>query len=99
MKTEPASGVLNRVRKVLRLNDLPPVVRRLVIGLIGGTLLLIGVAMLVLPGPAVVVIPLALAVLATEFVWAKRWMARVHLWFSSTRERIKSRHKRSSKSP
>jgi hypothetical protein len=27
-------------------------------------------AMIVLPGPAVVVIPLGLAILATEFVWA-----------------------------
>ena len=28
--------------------------------------------MIVLPGPAVVVIPVGLAILATEFVWARR---------------------------
>jgi len=32
---------------------------------------LIGVAMLVLPGPAFLVIPAGLAILATEFVWAR----------------------------
>ena len=37
----------------------------------GGTVLLIGVAMLVLPGPGIVVIAAGLAILATEFLWAK----------------------------
>jgi len=39
--------------------------------LIGGTVLLVGVAMLVLPGPGIVVIAAGLAILATEFIWAK----------------------------
>lgn len=52
-------------------------VRRIVIGVMGGTVLLIGVAMLVLPGPAFVVIPAGLAILATEFVWARRLLKRV----------------------
>lgn len=46
--------------------------RRAVVALIGFTVLLIGLAMMVLPGPAVIVIPLGLAILATEFVWARR---------------------------
>lgn len=46
--------------------------RRAVVAVIGFTVLLIGVAMVVLPGPAIVVIPLGLAILATEFVWARR---------------------------
>lgn len=46
--------------------------RRVVVAVIGFTVLLIGVAMVVLPGPAVLVIPLGLAILATEFVWARR---------------------------
>ncbi len=48
--------------------------RRVVVFVIGSTVLLIGIAMIVLPGPAFVVIPLGLAILATEFVWAKRWL-------------------------
>ena len=46
--------------------------RRAVVAVIGFTVLLIGFAMVVLPGPAVMVIPLGLAILATEFVWARR---------------------------
>ncbi|RMG05540.1 MAG: hypothetical protein D6726_01085 [Nitrospirae bacterium] len=46
--------------------------RRLIKIVIGFTLLVVGLAMIVLPGPATVVIPAALAILAGEFVWAKR---------------------------
>jgi uncharacterized protein (TIGR02611 family) len=46
--------------------------RKIVIGVVGVTVLLIGIAMLVLPGPGWVVIFVGLAMLATEFVWAKR---------------------------
>jgi len=53
------------------------VARRIVVATIGGTVVLIGVAMIVLPGPAVVVIPLGLAILATEFVWARRWLRKL----------------------
>ena len=51
--------------------------RRVVVAVMGGTVVLIGVAMIVLPGPAVVVIPLGLAILATEFAWAKRLLKRL----------------------
>ena len=46
--------------------------RRVIVIVIGFTVLLVGVAMVVLPGPAVVVIPVGLAILATEFIWARR---------------------------
>lgn len=52
-------------------------VRKIVVAVIGGTVVLFGVALLVLPGPAFVVIPVGLAILATEFVWARRWLKRV----------------------
>ena len=48
--------------------------RRIVVSVIGMTVLLVGVALLVLPGPAVVVIPIGLAILATEFAWARHWL-------------------------
>jgi uncharacterized protein (TIGR02611 family) len=46
-------------------------IRRIAVGVVGFSVLMVGVAMLVLPGPAVIVIPLGLAILATEFVWAR----------------------------
>jgi tellurite resistance protein TerC len=51
--------------------------RRIAIALIGSTALLLGVAMLILPGPGLLVIPIGLALLSTEFVWARRWFARI----------------------
>ncbi len=48
--------------------------RRVVVLVVGMTVLLLGVAMIVLPGPAVVVIPIGLAILATEFAWARHWL-------------------------
>ena len=49
--------------------------RKCLVAALGGALLIAGVAMLVLPGPAVVVIPAALAILAVEFLWARRWLS------------------------
>jgi hypothetical protein len=60
-----------KFKGVLRLKKLSPPARKLVIGIAGGLVLLAGLAMLILPGPAVVVIPLGLAILASEFPWAK----------------------------
>lgn len=37
----------------------------------------IGIAMIVLPGPAIVVIPIGLSILATEFVWARNLLHRI----------------------
>lgn len=50
--------------------------RKVVVAVIGGTVVLGGIVMIVLPGPAVLVIPLGLAILGTEFLWAKRWLKR-----------------------
>ncbi len=46
--------------------------RRLIVLVIGSTVLAFGVALIVLPGPAFLVIPIGLAILGTEFVWARR---------------------------
>jgi tellurite resistance protein TerC len=43
----------------------------------GATLIAIGLALLFLPGPGLVVIAVGLALLSSEFVWARRWLARV----------------------
>lgn len=50
--------------------------RRLVVLVVGVTLVGLGIAMLVGPGPGLLVIPIGLGLLATEFVWAKRLQAR-----------------------
>ena len=49
---------------------------RIGFAIVGATITLIGVAMLVTPGPAFVVIPIGLAMLALEFAWAERLLDR-----------------------
>lgn len=51
--------------------------RRVVVLLVGSSVLLVGIALLVLPGPAVVVIPIGLAILSAEFAWARRWLRKM----------------------
>lgn len=51
--------------------------RRLVIALIGGTLVLLGLIMFVTPGPALLVIPVGLAILSLEFAWARHWLQKL----------------------
>ncbi len=53
-----------------------PQAKRVTKIVIGFTLLVVGIALIVLPGPATVVIPLSLAILAGEFVWAKKLLER-----------------------
>ena len=61
--------------------------RKLIIALIGGTVLLIGIALIVLPGPAFIVIPIGLAILATEFAWARRAVTKARAMVAKARGR------------
>jgi uncharacterized protein (TIGR02611 family) len=51
--------------------------KKVIVSVIGFTVLLAGLAMIVLPGPAIIVIPTGIAILATEFVWAKRLLNKI----------------------
>jgi tellurite resistance protein TerC len=53
------------------------VARRIVVGVVGATVLLIGLVMLVTPGPAIIVIPVGLTILSIEFAWARHWLRRI----------------------
>jgi tellurite resistance protein TerC len=50
------------------------VARRIAIGIVGGSVLVVGILMVVLPGPAFVVIPAGLGILSLEFAWARSWL-------------------------
>lgn len=71
------------IRSLLVFDDKHPLfgtyklAKRIVIGIVGGTVLLIGIAMIALPGPAFVVIPVGLGILSIEFAWARIWLKKV----------------------
>ena len=62
-------------------------IKRIIVAVIGFSILALGIVLIVLPGPAFIIIPIGLAVLATEFVWAKKLL-----------EKVKSKIKRRPKS-
>ena len=53
------------------------IARRVAVGVIGSTVVAVGIAMLVLPGPGLVVIPAGLGILGLEFAFARRWLVRL----------------------
>ena len=58
---------------------------------IGLTVLLIGIIMIVTPGPAIVVIPLGLAILATEFIWARHLLHYAKEWIAKRYHQLKGK--------
>lgn len=67
-----------------------PTVRRAVVGVVGGCVVLAGIAMLVLPGPGIVVILLGLGFLSLEFAIAEAWIVAVkkHAGNAADRARV-----------
>jgi hypothetical protein len=59
---------------------------RIIIFCGGSLFLLAGIVMLILPGPAIIFIPLGLAILATEFRWAKKLLVRAREWIRGQKE-------------
>ena len=57
--------------------------RRIVVGVVGVTVIVVGVALLVLPGPAFVVLPIGLGILAIKFEWARRSLRRARRFYET----------------
>ena len=67
--------------------------RRIVVAVIGGTILVIGIAMVILPGPAIIVIPIGLGVLGLEFAWARFWLRKLRVTATDMVNRVRRRGK------
>ena len=65
--------------------------KRLVKIVTGFTLLMAGVLMLLLPAPGLVTIAIGLALLAGEFMWAKRLLERLRASAAHVNDRVSSR--------
>ena len=62
--------------------------RRLLVGLAGSAIVGLGLLLIVTPGPAVLVIPAGLGVLALEFETPRRWREQLVDWTRARRERM-----------
>jgi uncharacterized protein (TIGR02611 family) len=66
-------------------------VRRIAVLVVGLVLLVAGVLMLVLPGPGVLVTMAGLALLATEYEWARRLLARLRQHLRRLSDQVRRR--------
>ena len=55
--------------------------KRIVLTVVGFTSISIGLIFILLPGPAVIFIPLGLALLSLEYDWAKVWLKKSQRYF------------------
>lgn len=60
--------------------------RQVVFLVVGSTVLLLGVALVVTPGPGLPILLLALATLSVELTWARKWLARTRHAVEAIRE-------------
>jgi uncharacterized protein (TIGR02611 family) len=72
------------------LDQVHPVIRRTLVAVLGGTIVLIGLLLIFLPGPGALVVLIGLAVLGTEFVWARQVIRRARELGKQGQEYVKS---------
>lgn len=80
-------GWFQRLHARLHANPATALVTKVVVGLVGTLVIAAGVVMMVAPGPAIVVIPIGLAILALEFEWAERLLSKARAKAREAKER------------
>ena len=87
------------IRSLIKFDDKHPlfgtykVAKRIAIGIVGGSVLLVGVLMILLPGPAIIVIPVGLGILSLEFAWARSWLRKIRQKAQSVANGISGRNR------
>jgi uncharacterized protein (TIGR02611 family) len=71
-----------------RWSSLPGPLRKIAVAVAGGAVLAAGAAMLVLPGPGIAGLLLGLAILATEFMWARTALGHARRRWHHVRARV-----------
>ncbi len=69
--------------------------KRIIIIVFGVTIVLIGLALIVLPGPGLIVIIFGLAILASEFVWAERLLQHAKNHYDKASNHVKKKLQKS----
>jgi drug/metabolite transporter (DMT)-like permease len=72
-------------------SHLPHPIRWIGVAVAGGLLVVVGIVLLVLPGPGIPLIIAGLAVLGAEFAWARRTVERVRSGGISLSQRLRER--------
>jgi uncharacterized protein (TIGR02611 family) len=83
-------GRLARLHARLHANPALAAATKAVVTVVGSVVEVVGVIMMVTPGPALVLIPLGLAILATEWAWAEKLLKRVRAEARRAKERAEA---------
>ncbi len=70
--------------------------KRIAVSILGFTLIAVGLVLLVLPGPGILVVLAGLAVLATQYAWARRALDEVKRRSSRAANRLRRRREQPS---
>ena len=65
--------------------------KRLIILVIGSTVLVAGAALLILPGPGIPIVIIGLMILGMEFVWARKWLEKIKTEVQHFQEEIRKK--------
>lgn len=71
--------------------------KRIIVIVFGITIILIGLALMVLPGPGLIVIIFGLAILASEFVWAERLLGHAKNHYDKASNHVKTKLQKANK--
>lgn len=72
------SEALSRLLVRLKVDEIPHI-KRIIVTVVGGTIIIFGFSLIWTPAPTGLLIPVGLAVLGTEYAWARRWMRKARL--------------------
>ncbi|MET1256194.1 PGPGW domain-containing protein [Aliikangiella sp. GXAS 311] len=61
--------------------------RKIIITIVGLFITLVGVVLFILPGPAFLLIPVGLAILALEYPWARKWLRQFQRWMTAAAQK------------
>ncbi len=90
------SAALSRLLVRLKVDEIPHI-KRIIVTVVGGTIIVFGFSLIWTPAPTGLLIPVGLAVLGTEYAWARRWMRKAKLMaakaLAKTQEIIGSKDK------
>jgi uncharacterized protein (TIGR02611 family) len=75
------------------------VAKRIAIGIVGGTVVLLGVIMMVTPGPGIPAILVGLGILGVEFAWARIWLKKAKVKAQEMARNITNKNGKNSQPP
>jgi uncharacterized protein (TIGR02611 family) len=71
------------------MNKILKIVKKASVAIVGFTVIIIGCALLILPGPGILVILAGIAILALEFEWAQRHLEKSKQALTKAKTKVK----------